>query len=42
MNLKKRKKYLKTLAIWEKMCYNKNNKYREGGDNNGKQFYKEV
>ena len=30
------KKYLKILAIWEKMCYNKANKQRKGGDTNGK------
>ena len=29
-------KYLKVFAIWEKMCYNKANKWRKGGDTNGK------
>lgn len=30
------KKFLKVLAIWEKMCYNKTNKQRKGRDTNGK------
>ena len=30
------KNYLKVLAIWENIWYNKANKYRKEGDTNGK------